>query len=188
MKLKMFPVIISVIVIVSGTASIAYGSRDVRMIKSAVLTGYQSTTIGKAFDASFDEPKWEQIEGRNGERVVQFTGKISRALHDNVATIIKKNLSKYVTDPHSSPVSLDAINDQLYNIGQEVKKSHPRAGIRSRNRLIIEEYTKSAWAVGTPVKVQFIITPNGRSFRLAHMDSKAWEGMEYSQILDMIYS
>jgi hypothetical protein len=188
MKLKMFPFIISVILIVSGTASIAYGSRDVLMIKSSVLKSHQSTTIGKAFDASFDEPKWEQFEGRKGERVVQFTGKISTALHDTVATVIKKNLSKFVTDPHSLPVSLDSINDQLYNIGQEVKKSHPKAGLKKRNRLIIEEYTKSAWAVGTPVTVKFIVTPNGRSFRLVHMDSKAWEGMKYSQILDMIYS
>ncbi|MFH1984737.1 MAG: hypothetical protein ABIL58_23095 [Pseudomonadota bacterium] len=45
------------------------------------MMGY-TTTIGKAFEAAFDEPSWKTLSGGPGQRTVEFTGKISRNLHE----------------------------------------------------------------------------------------------------------
>lgn len=57
-------------------------SSDVSMVKNGTMSGFERTTIGKAFEASFNDPKWETFKGKKGERVVQFTGKISKDMHD----------------------------------------------------------------------------------------------------------
>jgi hypothetical protein len=47
-------------------------------IKNSTLSDYESTNIGKAFDAFFAEPKWEFKEARNGARFVEFTGTLKK--------------------------------------------------------------------------------------------------------------
>lgn len=69
------------------------GNSDVTFVKDGTMTGYETTTVGKAFEASFDNPKWEGFEGEKGERVVQFSGTISQGLHDSVIAEITDQLS-----------------------------------------------------------------------------------------------
>jgi len=68
-------------------------SSDVSKVKNGTMPGYEKTTIGKAFEASFDDVKWEAFEGKKGERVVQFTGKISKDLHNTALAIAKKGIA-----------------------------------------------------------------------------------------------
>ena len=53
---------------------------------------------------------------------------------------------------------------------------------------VFNDFLTNFWKQGTPVTVQWIITPDGKSFNLSHMSSNAWEGMEFSNILAIIYS
>jgi hypothetical protein len=117
----------------------ACGNSDINSIKNETMNGYETTTIGKAFDASFDETKWEAFESKKGEKVVQFTGKISET------------------------------NEQIMNA-------------------VFNDFLTNFWKQGTSVTVQWIITPDGKGFNLSHMSSNAWEGMEFSKILAIIYS
>jgi hypothetical protein len=58
------------------------------------MGGYETTTIGRAFESSFDNPQWEAFETEKGERIVQFTGTISQNIHDSVITEITDQLSE----------------------------------------------------------------------------------------------
>lgn len=53
---------------------------------------------------------------------------------------------------------------------------------------VFNDFLTNFWKQGTPVTVQWIITPDGKGFKLSHMSSNAWEGMEFSDILTIIYS
>ncbi len=54
----------------------------VELVMKGTIKGYEKTTISKAFNASFDDFKWDKVEGKKGEILVQFTGKISQEMHD----------------------------------------------------------------------------------------------------------
>ena len=48
---------------------------NISNVKNGYLDGYNSTTVGNAFDVAFYEPKWEEIESPNKSKYVQFTGR-----------------------------------------------------------------------------------------------------------------
>ena len=47
---------------------------SINTVKDAYLNGYERTTVGNAFDAYFENPKWELKELPNKTKVVIFTG------------------------------------------------------------------------------------------------------------------
>lgn len=69
------------------------GNSDVALVKDGTMGGYETTTVGGAFDASFDNPQWEAFEADKGERVVQFTGTISQSTHNSVIAEVTDQLS-----------------------------------------------------------------------------------------------
>jgi len=77
--------------VLSGCGS---GNSDLVLVKDGTMGGYETTTIGRAFESSFDNPQWEAFETEKGERIVQFTGTISQNIHDSVITEITDQLSE----------------------------------------------------------------------------------------------
>lgn len=75
------------------------GCSDASIVKNGHTENFPNTTIGKAFEASFDDPKWQVIETKKGQKIVQFSGKISQSLHDTnraeTATWIEQTDSYY---------------------------------------------------------------------------------------------
>ena len=67
---------------------------DVKFLKDSTMERYKSATIGKAFDESFDSPKWVAMESKKGERIVEFTGTISTALHNSAVKFMDDLLNK----------------------------------------------------------------------------------------------
>lgn len=65
-------------------------SGEVSTVRDGSMPGYKKTTVGKGFEANFDDGKWTSEE-RGGKTYVKFTGKVSKALHDKAA---KENLDK----------------------------------------------------------------------------------------------
>jgi len=49
-------------------------------VKNSTLPGYEHTTIGRAFDAYFESPKWEFKVAENGSRFIEFSGKLKDQL------------------------------------------------------------------------------------------------------------
>jgi len=52
---------------------------------------------------------------------------------------------------------------------------------------VINASLNEIWKEGEPVVVQWIVTPDGKSFRLNHMGCAAWQGFTFENILDAIY-
>jgi len=53
------------------------GDKYVAAVRSGVLAApYNTTTVGKAFEATFTDPKWESKESDKGARFVEFTGRL----------------------------------------------------------------------------------------------------------------
>jgi hypothetical protein len=46
------------------------------LVKHGILPGYTSTTVGKAFEGTFQDSKWTVFESAKGATVVQFDGTI----------------------------------------------------------------------------------------------------------------
>jgi|APCry1669188910_1035180.scaffolds.fasta_scaffold85267_2 hypothetical protein len=65
---------IAIILIVTGCGP------SVGIVTEAKLTGHEETTIGKAFDASFNDVKWELKTTDKGAKFVEFTGKLKNAI------------------------------------------------------------------------------------------------------------
>ena len=170
----------------------ACGNSDVNFVKNGTMNGYETTTISKAFDASFDETKWEVFESKKGEKVVQFAGKISEDLHKSASRIIAADLEIGTKD---ETVQLGSYLVVCRLIGYErVGEIAKQLGIETDETneqimsAVFNDFLTNFWKQGTPVTVQWIITPDGKGFNLSHMSSNAWEGMEFSKILTIIYS
>ena len=53
------------------------GDEPTETVKNGVLANYNSTTVGKAFEGTFQEPKWTTFETSKGQTVVEFNGLFS---------------------------------------------------------------------------------------------------------------
>ncbi len=73
----------------------------VSTVKNGVMNGYEGTSIGKAFEASFDEPKWETIKTKKGQTIVRFTGKISKKLHETAVNSTRRKLEEAIKEAQS---------------------------------------------------------------------------------------
>lgn len=170
----------------------ACGNSDINSIKNETMNGYETTTIGKAFDASFDETEWEAFESKKGEKVVQFTGKISEDLHKSASRIIAADLGIGIKDETAQLRSYLVVCGLIgYERAAEIAKQlgfEPDETNEQIMNAVFNDFLTNFWKQGTPVTVQWIITPDGKGFNLSHMSSNAWEGMEFSNILTIIYS
>ena len=73
MKLLRAIAIFSIIILLTNGCG-----NSVNSVKGGALTGREQTTIGNAFDAFFNEPKWELKESANKTQFVEFTGKAKK--------------------------------------------------------------------------------------------------------------
>jgi len=60
----------------------------VELVRDGYLQEYKTTTIGKAFDASFDNPQWKAFETDKGVIVVEFNGSTSQKTHENACRLV----------------------------------------------------------------------------------------------------
>lgn len=60
--------------------------RIAESIKASTLSEYTLTTIGSAFEAFFQEPKWELKTAANGARFVQFSGLLKNGVTPDAAS------------------------------------------------------------------------------------------------------
>lgn len=67
------------------------GDKYIATVKNGVLLEpYNTTTIGKAFEATFSNPKWSTFESAKGQRVVEFEGQLKPEAYKETFDHIKK--------------------------------------------------------------------------------------------------
>jgi hypothetical protein len=64
------------------TPSAPQDDKHVATVRSGILAApYNTTTIGKAFEATFADPRWRSFETAKGQRIVEFTGRLKPEMY-----------------------------------------------------------------------------------------------------------
>ena len=141
---------------------------DVDIVKEGVMGGYQTTTVGAAFDASFDNPKWSEFKGEKGERVVEFTGLIKKPVLLNLTELDAGRSQPFQLAMYGKFVLTEPEYQQVYE-GASQGGTVPEKQVAE----ILFEAACDKIA-GSPAVFQWIVTPDGKSFSLSYVDAEAW--------------
>ena len=204
MELRKALIIISAATIITGCEN-----SDVSTVKNGIIENYNTTSIDKAFSASFKDGEWDSFETERGERVVKFSGRISGTLHNaavsEILDLLNREDQKAVIEKHQTleiaiEVFRKAGSNEILDLNQAYRCSPERnwAGLMIPNcddeennekylAASIEALSNELWKEGTPAEVEWVVHPNGSTFELLSMASPAWEGVEHQVILDAIY-
>lgn len=200
-------------VMVFSMQIIACTNSDVALVKESVMSAYNKSTVGKVFEASFDEAQWEAVTTKKGERVVKFTGKISQDLHDAVIADLEQKTQalkvyqqeelkiQYIQHLVKKQGAESALFQQLNaEYGCVLRESSLAGGViwwtpTCQDNANWGQYLEAAkqaflaqaWQVGDTVEVEWTISEDGKQFDVTQMASPSWEGLAYEHILAAIY-
>lgn len=170
---------------------------DVSLVQDGTMNGYESTTIGKAFEASFDSPKWETFETAKGQRVVEFSGKITKTLHDNWVALYMSEYDVLIQQGNAMAAQVNYVNVGRSIVGNEkfdqFTKTYSDQGYDNPERAALQDAIGGwyVWQAGSPVKFQWVINADGKTFQLSHWESPAWKlpagTLSLKMVLDHIY-
>ncbi|MCJ2164690.1 MULTISPECIES: hypothetical protein [unclassified Pseudodesulfovibrio] len=147
---------------------------DVDLVKDGTMNGYPTTTIGPAFDASFDGPKWEAFETDKKVRVVEFSGRISQTLHDNYVSNILNSAYLGITPDVFQPFAEAILPEPEYQQVHEAvsgEGSAPRAEV---DKALLEAACQKLAPTGSIATFQWTINTDGETFSLSYVDYDAW--------------
>ena len=196
------------LIIACSTLLTACGDPSVETVKNGTMTFYNNTSIEKAF-SSFDNGEWESFETKRGEIIVEFNGNISTFLHNEAVKPVSDLLNKTDVDSRNQKYALlnvviekAKIENSSYILDlNRVYMCDPTinwAGLtipncddETNNDKYVEEamvhLAETSWVQGTPVSVQWIVLPDDKQFKLTSMQSIAWNGITFENILNVIY-
>jgi len=147
---------------------------DVDLVKNGYMQAYPTTTVGSAFDATFNAPKWTSFKGEKGQRIVEFTGTIPKGLHDEQVQYITSEFAK-LHSGYATEYAKKILTEAEF---QETWEAFSEGGERSYydvERDVLESACdQKIWPVGAEVAFQWIVSPNGKDFQLAYIEDKAW--------------
>lgn len=143
---------------------------DIEFVKNGVLRSlhkhsvlYDSTTVGKAFERKFVNPKWSTLETSKGLTVVVFEG---GSTHSIVSPEIKLNEATEQWEWYEKYSACIADDWSAANKAECVKR------------------------VPVPVLFQFTVAADKRGFDLSYMNLGSYDGSgvgRISKVLDFIY-
>jgi len=70
-----------------GLALVCGCDGSTSQVRNGILSQHPDVTVGAAFDASFDNAKWETVTDK-GRKIVRVTGKINQRTHDVVLKLL----------------------------------------------------------------------------------------------------
>jgi len=152
---------------------------DIDIVKDGTMNGYQTTTVGAAFDASFSNPKWTEFKGDKGERVVEFTGGISKAvLLDLIGNLAKK---PNIQNSYAQAMLPEPEYQQLYE-GASGEGTTPDNEVY---QILFDAALNKV--VGQKASFQWVVTPDGKSFSLIYLDNDVWGALVVPYGADRTY-
>ena len=152
-----------------------------------------SVTNEKAFTKAFEGGVWSDAKDEKGEKVVQFTGKISQGLHDYAVDKLHKSDIKIVfvsacnylaaqypdgKVPESPEITFDTTklpikNGTLVNAlvdGYVANKNNADAITQ-----FLSYYDKRYWETGTDVIIQWGVYAGGKIIKIQKITNKSWD-------------
>jgi hypothetical protein len=90
-------------IVIAGCAQISAATdspsrSDVDFVRNGVLPAYTSKTVGKAFEGTFQNPKWTSFTSAKGVHIVQFNGSIPAKALAGFPNVYLTNLKGEQTD------------------------------------------------------------------------------------------
>lgn len=206
-------VAVALVIAVAVLPHVVNWSDDEATVRNGYMTGYPSTTIGKALDASFDDAKWQTFTTDKGAKVVSFTGTINASLHANAVERLMRPVQNAATEPdlNKRAAAYDGVMPYFQTAVNHLKEQNrlqplwdkhgcekngagkpPSCDVITAQMIfmgeVVEAWAQDAyWPTGTPVEIQWTINPDGRSFSLASMNSQAWQGVPFTKIFAELY-
>jgi hypothetical protein len=118
---------------------LAHRGPEVEVVRNGMLSRYNSTTVGKAFEGTFQNPTWTSFETPKGATVVEFDGAISYG-----------ELNRGHFQPYIGKVQKEACH-------------------RSEGSDFDDAFMKCVAALTLPVKFQFALSADKKSFEIGYM-------------------
>lgn len=154
--------------------------------------GNYTAPYEKAFMAAFENGVWTETKDEKGEKLVQFTGKISKGLHDfavgKLSTSDEKSIFTFACsylavlirhgtiskdpdvtfDPAKYPVKNGVFVPALVDgyIGSPTNKPLVTA--------LNDYYTKKYWATGSDVRISWGVYAKGKVLRVKTISNQHW--------------
>lgn len=155
--------------------------------------GNYTTQYEKAFAAAFDNGVWTETKDKKGEKIVQFTGKISKGLHDyavgKLSVSDEKSIFSFACgylaalvrdgkmskdpditfDPSQYPIRNGIFIPALVGgyIGSPTSKPFVTT--------LVNFYTKKYWATGSDVFIQWGVYAKGKVLKIKTISNQHWD-------------
>jgi len=163
------------------TPSFPKSDRYVTAVRDGVLESHNTTTVGKAFEATFTDCKWESNISDKGVHFVEFTGRLKpdmyKASFDNAyescVTAPREEAKKrlHCDDPREGrPIWPACTQEQLASLPPRLTPAE--AATQCPN--------EGAYST---VKFQFAFSADGSSFSVGYIDLKPWEHTRLYRVL-----
>jgi len=105
---------------------------DVNIVRNGVLKAFNTTTVGKAFEGTFQNPKWTSFETPKKEVVVEFNGTITAAAAQKGGVPLNYEVLIPLKDGCALGLG-DAIKQAGYDIKEDKSEALNNLSIRKRN-------------------------------------------------------
>ena len=149
-----------------ASSSLAFGDPAVETVRGGVLKEYSTTTVGKAFEGTFQNAKWTSFVTSKGVSVVQFDGTVQIEL-------LKKNgLANAITAINAQHAKGDSIRNACIttlgpaNSPDELKRQATES--EEQYRKDIEAIVEKVEGTNDPIPARAIIKYPSGNYAQAH--------------------
>ena len=155
----------------------------VEVVRNGVLEGYPSTTVGRAFEATFQNAKWTTIDTAKGQTIVQFDGTVETRKFGKLTT--GEELLYAESSMKSKCMAALGVTEQMTELIRQREEMRTANHVNDPgwnydwtwiqlNQQILATNTKLAQCMNnspTPVRFQFTLSVRSQgSFDLTYVD------------------
>jgi hypothetical protein len=147
---------------------------SVNTVRDGILQNYNTTTVGKAFEGTFQHPKWHSLVTPTGETVVEFNGTVTfGALNTHELDWVQlfSNSVLFKTCPNEM---------KEYEALLQRAKSNPEYWRKAK--------TADAMACQLPVTFQFSLSADKSSFQVMYIDKDVFQYYKPESVLNFIFT
>lgn len=154
------------------------GKSAVELVRSGVLQEYNTTTVGKAFEGTFQNARWSSFVTPKGTTVVQFDGTILWDTLNNGRTVPYETLPQSLREQCIASLGITETPTKLHERAKDLwgeKDSSPAAKAEwdqtgPRLQEVEGRIGECVKGLTVPVKFQFMLSADNKAFRLGYVD------------------
>lgn len=154
-------------------------SHEVEVVRNGVLGEYKSTTVGKAFDGTFQSPTWNSFETPKGQHVVEFTGTMKYGVLASAGILPKiPNETNFKGLPEDAKGKFKACDESTSN---SYTSQAYFSCLKNTMGLDVDEAIM-------PVKFQFFLSNDQETFEMGYVEcGVSNQPSDLARVLDFIY-